>query len=84
MAKTTRVMVYSATTDAEVSRQYAAGAAEAESSGYVPISEAWDGHTVTVTYQYRGDTRAGQPILEEAGQGEGGVWSRLGRRFGSR
>jgi hypothetical protein len=85
MYKTARVMVYSATTEVEVSRQYAAGAAEAERSGYVPISEAWDKNTLTVTYQYRGgDTLAGQPSRAVAPSEDGGFWSRLSRRIGSR
>ena len=85
MSKTTRVMVYSAISEAEVSRQYAAGTAEAERSGYVPTSEVWDRNTLTVTYQYRGDhVRAGQTAgMEPPGEGAG-FRSMLRRRLGSR
>jgi hypothetical protein len=85
VSKTTKVMVYSATSEAEVARRYAAGVAEAESNGYVPIAEAWDHNTLTVTYQYRGsDPFDNQPIHADVTQRSGGIWSRLTRRAGSR
>jgi hypothetical protein len=84
MSKTSMVMVYSAINEAEVSRQYQAGTAEAERNGYVPTSEVWDRNTLTVTYQYRGvGTFAGQANGVGATQG-GGFGSRLKRRIGLR
>lgn len=85
MSKATMVMVYSAITETEVSRQYAVSAAKAERSGYVPTSEVWDRNTLTVTYQYSGEVGlAGQVIRAETPPGDGGFRSRLGRRLGLR
>ena len=83
MSKTSMVMVYSAISEAEVSRQYARGAAEAERSGYAPTSEVWDHNTLTVTYQLRGDhVYAGQALAAAAVHEDGGVRSRIRRRIG--
>lgn len=85
MSKTTMVMVYSAISETEVSRQYVAGTAEAERSGYVPTSEVWDRNTLTVTYQYRGlHTRPGGASGAETAGGDGGFRARLSRRIGLR
>lgn len=83
MSKTSMVMVYSATTEADVARQYAKGTAEAELRGYVPTSEVWDRNTLTVTYQYRGiPARVSRPA-ETAAESEGeGLRQRLRHRLG--
>jgi hypothetical protein len=83
MSKTTMVMVYSAISEAEVSRQYSRGAAEAERSGYVPVSEVWDHNTLTVTYQYRGErVSVDQVMATEAVRAGGGLRSRFRHRLG--
>ncbi len=86
MSKTTMVMVYSAISETEVSRQYAAGAAEAERSGYLPTSEVWDHNTLTVTYQLRGDDPRSRRFAGAAGTealpASEGLRSRLRRRIG--
>lgn len=83
MSKTTMVQVYTAMTEAEVRRQYAAGTAEAERNGYVPTSEVWDRNTLTVTYQYRGSgALTGRVPGAEAS--EGGLRSTIRRLIGSR
>lgn len=85
MSRMAKVMVYSAMTEADVIRQYSLGAAEAESSGYVPISEAWDHNTLTVTYQFRGDsTSRGRQSAAGSAPERAGFWSRFSRRNGSR
>ena len=50
MSKTTRMMVYSATTEEQVLRQFAADASRAEREGFVPVAQSWDRTTLTVTY----------------------------------
>ena len=70
MSKTNMVMVYSAMTEEDVTRQYRRGTAEAERSGYVPTSEVWDHNTLTVTYQLRGNVpRPDRPADSEATHG---------------
>jgi len=64
MSKTSMVMVYSAMTEEDVTRQYRRGAAEAERSGYVPTSEVWDHNTLTVTYQLRGSAPRPDPTAD--------------------
>ena len=85
MPKTSMVMVYSATTEADVARQYAKGTAEAELKGYVPTNEVWDRNTLTVTYQYRGTAaRLSQPATTTAQSKGEGLRQRLRHRLGLR
>jgi hypothetical protein len=83
MPKTSMVMVYTATTEADVARQYAKGNAEAELQGYVPTSEVWDRNTLTVTYQYRGvPARVSLPAETAAESKDEGLRQRLRHRLG--
>ena len=54
MSKTTKLRVYSAMTEEQTQRHFAADAVEAEHEGYVPIAQSWDGVTLTVTYDQLG------------------------------
>ena len=83
MPKTSMVMVYTATTEADVARQYAKGTAEAELRGYVPAKEVWDRNTLTVTYQYRGTaTRVGRATVPDMQARHEGLRQRLRHRLG--
>ena len=83
VSKTSMVMVYTATTEAAVARQYAKGTAEAERMGYVPTSEVWDRNTLTVTYQYRGTAaRVGRTTSPEVEARTEGLRERLRHRLG--
>ncbi len=64
MPKTTRFMVYSAITVEQAQRRFEADAAQAEHEGYEPIAQSWDGTTLTVTYQRRGDEWAAGPSVD--------------------
>ena len=83
MSQTSRLMVYSATTEAQALRQFKADAAEAQRDGYVPVAQSWDRTTLTVTYVRLDDApMVGPPRAAAAGSGVVGLGSRLKRRLG--
>lgn len=85
MSKTTMVMVYSAMTEEDVTRQYRRSAAEIERSGYVPMSEAWDQNTLTVTYQLRGSVpRSGSATSPNESHGARSLREWLSQRLRQR
>lgn len=46
-----RVRTYFGQTQGQAAQQFEADASLAASAGYVPVSQAWEGTTLTVTYQ---------------------------------
>lgn len=50
MTQTNRLMVYSAMNEDQVLRRFRADAVQAEREGWVPMTQSWDGPTLTVTY----------------------------------
>jgi hypothetical protein len=83
MSKTTRLMVYSAITEAQVLRHFEADAAQAEREGYVPVARSWNATTLTVTYDHLGgEAPVGQTGDASTTPGGAGLGSRLRRRLG--
>ena len=83
MSKTTRIMVYSAITEAQVLRHFEADAAQVEREGYVPVAQSWDGTTLTVTYDRIGGVApAGRNGDASMTPGGAGLGSRLRWRLG--
>ena len=83
MSKTTRLMVYSAITEAQVLRHFEADAVQAEREGYVPVAQSWDGTTLTVTYDHLGgEAPVGQTGDERTTPATAGLGPRFKQRLG--
>ena len=83
MSRTSRLMVYSAITEAQALRRFEADAAKAQRDGYVPVAQSWDRTTLTVTYMRLDDAAlVGPPSAATSGPGVDGLGSRLKRRLG--